>query len=96
MIYNHELQTDQGGEYLSNEFKANLEASGTHHQLTVHNMPQQNGKVEQLNQTLVSHAWCMMVHVKLSLQLWPEAVHHAGWLWNRMTTASTPGSTLHE
>jgi hypothetical protein len=82
MIYNRELQRDQGGKYLSNEFKADLEASGTHHRLTVHNTPQQNSKAEQLNQTLVGHVQCMMTHAKLTLRLWPEAVHHAGWLRN--------------
>ena len=36
------LQSDNGGEYLSKEFRAYLKSKGTHHELTVPHSPEQN------------------------------------------------------
>ena len=36
--------TDQGGEYPSEAFISHLNEYGTHHELTVHDSPQQDGK----------------------------------------------------
>ena len=37
------LQSDRGGEYLSNKFDNHLEANGTIRSPTVHNTPEENG-----------------------------------------------------
>ena len=40
------LHSNRGGEYLSNAFIDHLNEQGTHHELTVHDSPQQDGKAE--------------------------------------------------
>lgn len=47
------LRSDNGGEYLSNEFNKYLETNGIKRQLTVPYTPQQNGVAERANRTLV-------------------------------------------
>eukprot|EP00171_Calliarthron_tuberculosum_P004987 IDg4987t1 len=46
-----ELRTDNGGEYLSNGFRAYLADHGIKHQLTVAYTSQQNGVAERRNRT---------------------------------------------
>ena len=47
------LRSDNGGEYLGNDFKRYLSENGIHHQLTVAYTPQQNGVAERMNRTLL-------------------------------------------
>ena len=91
-----ELQSDRGGEYTSNEFTEHLKKQGTVRRLTTHDSPQQNGKAERLNLTLVEHSRCMLLNSGLPKFLWAEAVKHAAYLRNRTTTKTTLGSTPHE
>ncbi|KAJ3473669.1 hypothetical protein NLI96_g12886 [Meripilus lineatus] len=91
-----ELQSDRGGEYSSNEFKEYLASNGTIQRLTAHDSPQQNGKAERLNRTLVEHTRAMLIDAELPKSLWGEALMHATFLRNRTTTRSTPGSTPFE
>ena len=77
------LRTDQGSEYLSEEFQQHLKATGMEHRLTVHDTPAQNGIAECLNQTLIEKV-CAMLHVSsLPMMLLGEAVRHMVWLKNR-------------
>ena len=87
------LRTDQGGEYLSHEFTAHLEAQGTERVLTVHNTPQQNGVAEQLNGILAEKVRAMLYDSGLPQFLWGEAVNHATWLKNRTLTKALEGRT---
>eukprot|EP00171_Calliarthron_tuberculosum_P023309 IDg23309t1 len=48
------LRSDNGGEYLSNDFKSYLELHGIKHELTVAYTPQQNGEAERMNRTLMN------------------------------------------
>ncbi|KAJ3017757.1 hypothetical protein NUW54_g512 [Trametes sanguinea] len=61
-----ELQSDRGGEYLGNDFSAYLESQGTIQRLTVHDPPQQNGKAERLNCTLIKHTRALLFDAKKS------------------------------
>jgi len=47
------LRSDNGGEYVSNEFKALHDENGTTHETTVPDTPQQNGVAERLNRVLM-------------------------------------------
>jgi hypothetical protein len=66
------LQTDHGGEYLSEAFTAHLKSKGTVRSLTVHNMPEENGVSEWKNQTLLEHAFVMHPTVNLRKFLWTD------------------------
>ncbi|KAJ8894944.1 hypothetical protein PR048_000251 [Dryococelus australis] len=46
--------SDNGGEYIGNEFEKHLRDKGILHRKTVPYNPQQNGKAEGLNQTLMN------------------------------------------
>ena len=47
------LRSDNGGEYLSQEFRSYLKSMGIHQELTVPHSPQQNGIAERMNRTLM-------------------------------------------
>jgi hypothetical protein len=93
MTMNKTLRSDQGGEYMSKAFINGQDRHGTNHKLTVHNTPQQNSKAECMNQTMVAHACCMLVHANLPGSLWTKAMSHAAWLRNHTKTANTLSST---
>ena len=90
------LQSDRGGEYTSNEFRDYLASRGTIRRLTTHDSPQQNGKAERLNRTLIEHVRAMLFDSQLPKFLWGEALMHATYLRNRTTTHNTPKSTPFE
>ena len=89
------LRSDNGGEYLSGEFKEYLEHKGVHHELTVPYSPEQNGVAERMNRTLLESARTMIAHAGLPDSYWAEAVATAAYVRNRSPTralkvASTP------
>lgn len=96
--YNHKikiLRSDNGGEYESNEFRAYLEASGIIHQTSAAHTPQQNGRAERMNRTIIEKAKCLLFDAGLPKSYWAEAVSMAVYLINR-TYTSTHGKTPHE
>lgn len=87
------LRTDNGTEYLSNDFKKFLQEEGIIHQLTVEYTPQQNGVAERANRTLTEMARCIMLQAELPDSLWAEATNTATYLRNRSVTKSLEGIT---
>ena len=77
------LRSDNGGEYLSKEFRAYLKSKG---QLTVPHSPEQNGVAERMNRTLME-----MAHAGLPDKYWTEAVDVAAYIRNRTSTSSIKG-----
>ena len=59
------LRTDNGGEYISTDFKAYLRTEGVRHELTVPKTPKLNGVAERMNQTLVETVRAMLADTKL-------------------------------
>lgn len=90
------LQSDRGGEYLSDEFKQHLAFHGTSHQLTVHDTPEENGVAECLNRTLVEHVRAMLLAAGPPKYLWGEAIMHATYLKNHTSTRALPMKTPFE
>ena len=82
------LRTDNGGEYLSGEFKEYLKSKGIRHELTVPHSPQQNGVAERMNRTLIESARTMIAHAGLPNSYWAEAVATAAYVRNRMPTTA--------
>ena len=52
-----------------------------------------NGVAKQLNCTLLEHARAMLLMAHLPKNLWPETIHHAIWLKNRMSMQALNGQT---
>lgn len=70
------LQSNNGGEYLSKEFRYYFKSRGIHHELS----PEQNGIVERMNRTLMETARSMMAHAGLPHKFWAEAVETAAYI----------------
>jgi len=67
------LRSDNGGEYVSQEFKDFCAVEGIKRELTTPHNPQQNGVVERKNRTIVGAAWAMLHDQGLPLHLWAKA-----------------------
>jgi len=90
------LRSDNGGEYLSNEFKAYLAQHGIKHELTVAYTPQQNGVAERMNRTLLDLTRAMLHHKNMDKIFWAEALTTAVYIRNRVTSrALSPNLTPH-
>ena len=77
------LRTDGGGEFVNREMENLLAESGIEHQITCAYTPQQNGRAERSNRTLVECARSMLQTTNLSTNFWLDAVETAVYLKNR-------------
>ena len=68
------IRTDQGGEFLSNEQKEFMEESGIEHQTSMPDSPQQNGRAEQFQQTILNKVESMRHMAGLSSGFWSYAI----------------------
>ena len=87
------LRTDQGREYLSEQFKDLCDENGISRQLTILGISQQNGVVERKNRTLLDMFRSMMAQANLPISYWGDALLTATYVLNRVpskTIASTP------
>eukprot|EP00171_Calliarthron_tuberculosum_P023532 IDg23532t1 len=87
------LRSDNGGEYLSNDFKTYLEANGIKHELTVAYTPQQNGVAERMNRTLMNLVRSMLHHKRVEKRFWAEALATAVYVRNRVTSRALSSNT---
>ena len=90
------LRSDNGGEYLSSEFKNYLSKEGIRHELTIPKTPEQNGVAERMNRTLVECVRSMLVDAKLPHKFWAEALSTAVYLRNRSPTKAVEDKTPYE
>ncbi|GJY79922.1 ribonuclease H-like domain, reverse transcriptase, RNA-dependent DNA polymerase [Tanacetum coccineum] len=70
--------------------------NGIARQLTAPYSPQQNGVVERRNRTVLSTTRSMMKAMKLPLTFWAEAVRHAIYILNRVSTRALVDKTPYE
>ncbi|KAJ9564698.1 hypothetical protein OSB04_000664 [Centaurea solstitialis] len=82
------LQSDRGGEYLSQEFGNHLMECGIVSQLTPPYTPQMNGVSERRNRTLLDMVRSMMCHSTLLVSFWGHALETAAHILNRAPTKS--------
>ena len=82
------LRSDNGGEYLSKEFRSYLKSKGIRQELTVPHSPEQNGVAERMNRTLMETARSMMAHAGLPERFWAEAVETAAHIRNHTPTTA--------
>lgn len=81
------LRSDNGGEYESNEFQKYLDKNGIVHQTSAAHTPQQNGRAERMNRTIIEKAKCLIFDAGLPKCYWAEAVSMAVYLINRTYTS---------
>ena len=77
------LRSDNGGEFISAEFKEFCSAEGIRRELIAPHNPQQNGVAERKNRTIVGAARAMLHDQGLPLHLWDEACNTAVYVQNR-------------
>ena len=69
------LQTDNGGEYISKDFKEYCSKHGIKHDKTVLGTLQHNGVAEMMNQTIMEKVRCMLKLAKLLKSFWGEVIN---------------------
>jgi len=82
------LHSDNGGEYQNHELQSFLEKEGIIHIRTMAYSPQQNGRAERLNRTLLNKVRAILTASKLPLSFWVEALREANTLRNHLPTKS--------
>ena len=87
------LRLDNGGEYLSSEFRDYLSREGIRHELTIPKTPQQNGVGERMNRTLVESVRSMFIDAYLPHKFWAEALLTAVYLRFRSPTKAVEDKT---
>ena len=90
------LRSDNGGEYISNEFENYLKKEGINHQTTVRKTPEQNGVAERMNRTLQEMMRPMLFESNLPKRFWAEALSTATYIRNRSPTRAVPEVTPFE
>jgi hypothetical protein len=90
------LHSDHSGKYISNKVKEILEVKGIEHHLTMPGSPQQNGKVERFNRTILDKAMSMLHATGLSNGFWEYAIGAAIHIYNRTPSHSLKWRTPHE
>jgi transposase InsO family protein len=90
------LRTDRGSKFTSMEFTAYcVDQDVVRHHTTPYS-PQQNGMVEQQNQTVVGMARSKMKAKGMPARFWGEAVTMAVFILNRAPTKALKGKTSFE
>jgi len=90
------LHSDCGGEYINASVKEILADKGIEHHLTMPGSPQQNGKAERFNRTILDKALAMLHTAGLSEGFWEHAVGAAVHVYNRTPTRAVNWRTPHE
>jgi hypothetical protein len=84
------FRSDNGGEFISNEFTRALQEAGIERQLSAPYAHQQNGKAERAIRTLEGRMFAMLETARLPANMWGEAVLTACYLWNRSESSALP------
>ncbi|GKB63818.1 retrovirus-related pol polyprotein from transposon TNT 1-94 [Tanacetum coccineum] len=79
----HNIQTDNGTEFVNQTFREFYENVGISHKTFVARTPQQNNVVERQNRILVEATCKMLIFSKAPLFLWAEAINMACYTQNR-------------
>ncbi|KAJ4744606.1 Gag-Pol polyprotein [Rhynchospora pubera] len=85
------LQTDNGGEFCSNDFDNFCARNGIRRVKTVPYTPQENRVIERMNRTIVERIRSMLSHSGLPKSFWAEAANTAVYLINRSPSVALDG-----
>ena len=90
------LHSDRGGEYMADAVMKILNEKGIERHLTMLGSPQQNGKAERFNRTIMDKAMAMLHAAGLSPGFWECAVDTAVHVYNRTPTRTLSWRTPYE
>ncbi|MBW0472687.1 hypothetical protein O181_012402 [Austropuccinia psidii MF-1] len=79
---------DNGGEFTSKLFDEALKARGIVHKKTIPYKHHQAGKIERTNRAIAEAARSMLINLGLQVEMWPYALQHAMWVFNRVLHAN--------
>ena len=68
------FRSDHGGEYISKEFQLYLKNCGIKQEFTIARTPEQNGRAERLNRTLMEMSRAMTNGASLAKEFWGEGI----------------------
>lgn len=80
------LRTNQGGEYISNDFQKICKENGINKQFIARYTPQKNGVAERKNRTIIEMAWSMIKEKTLPNEYWAKVVACSIYILNRYPT----------
>ena len=89
------LRSDNGGEYISEEFKSLLLRNHIKHETSSPYSPHQNGTAERAWRSIFDMARCLLIDAELPKQLWTYAVMTSAHIRNRCYNPRT-GKTPYE
>ena len=78
------LRSDNGGEYINQEFQAYFQTNGLFHETSCTQTPQQNGVAERKNRHILETARALLIGANVPSRYWDDAVCTAVHLLNRM------------
>ena len=90
------FRTDNGGEFLSEEWKKFLKDRGIRHETTSPDTPEQNGDAERQNRTIFDRVRTILIDAGLPLFLFAEAVNYIVYTKNRHSTQALTNTTPYE
>ena len=77
------IRSDNGGEFVSHEFKSILIKNRIKHEMSSPYSPAQNGTAERWWRTGFEIGRCLLIESKLPKRLWPYSVMTAAYVRNR-------------
>ncbi|SGY91389.1 BQ5605_C038g11662 [Microbotryum silenes-dioicae] len=87
------LQTDNGGEYRSNAFTEFCKSKGIHRQYSIPYTPQQNGRAERVNLSIVEGVLALLADARLPATFWDEAAAYFVYCKNRCSHSALAKQT---
>jgi hypothetical protein len=94
----HTIRTDRGTEFLNKTFLTFCAENGIHTEYSAAYTPEQNGRAERMNRTLIEKARTLLLGVEATEELWVDAVLTAVHLHNLMPVTGktkTPYELFH-
>lgn len=82
------LRADNGGEYISGEFKRFCKQKGIQIEYTTPYNPEMNSIAERVNRTLEEKARAMIISSEMDRKFWNEAILSAAYIKNRSPTSA--------
>lgn len=84
------FRTDGGGEYASHFARDYFQSRGIRLENSAPYSPQQNGKAERMNRTLMEMARCLLIEAQLPKKHWVFAIKMGAYIHNRRPCKANP------